>query len=346
MDDVGRCAWGEILQTAPAGSSLVSFLDDMLVSGADLIWKEAGPGRGKEMRRAFSGLFGRFFARAYLESYHGFVWFAQIDGDNFEYSPFRVRRKPGSKTEMPDWLCGGPGGLVGIAEAKGSHLGGKATPRKAPKPICTAEGQISGVAVEELVGPTGSQRWQLRKVKGWAVMSRWGVASPARAPYLYALDPETDGESLSPGSAEALAQTIARTHIKQLARGLGVSLIDESGTSSAQDAPDARGLRTWAVRLHEDEKSPDFFGRFMSPFGPVDLDPQQAKSLSLMLPDPNLLRFVGLSGDVLDSYRSNSRIEARPRYLIRDTAVVGPDGLVVAPVEQILEIDQIGPVAS
>jgi hypothetical protein len=86
IDDVARCAWSEILQTAPRATSLFAFLEDLLEPGADLVWREQGPGRGTEMRRSFSGLFGRFFARAYLQLYHDFVWFAAIDGDNFRLS--------------------------------------------------------------------------------------------------------------------------------------------------------------------------------------------------------------------------------------------------------------------
>lgn len=121
------------------------------------------------MRRAFSALFGRFFARAYLETYHGFTWFAAIDGDNFLCPPnFRVRRKRGAHTEMPDWLCGGPGGLVAIAEAKGSHQRGNAgghgkpvpsAPRKDRSPgfwfrsWCRARGNVCGSPAPSKAGP-------------------------------------------------------------------------------------------------------------------------------------------------------------------------------------------------
>lgn len=349
MDDVARCAWGEILQTAPLGSSLFSFMEDLLVSGTDLIWQAAGPGRGAEMRRAFSALFGRFFARTYLEIYHNFVWFAAIDGDNFHCPPnFRVRRKPGSQTEMPDWLCGGSNGLVAIAEAKGSHQRGSATPRSKPGPIRTAEGQIKGVTVEQRIGPKGNKRWSTISVKAWAVMSRWGVTTPPRAPYLYALDPETDGGRLSPNEAKALEQAIARVHIEQIACGLGLLPPSETTTPNGKrpsDTVGSRGVRTWAVRLANGATSPHFLGRFMTPFGLLDIDPQQAKALSLLLPDHNTLRFVGIDANVFNMYRGNKRIEARPRYRIGDAAVVGPDGLVIAPLTQVVESDQIGPIA-
>jgi hypothetical protein len=344
MDDVARCAWGEILQTAPHASSLFAFLEDLLEPGPQLVWQGRGPGRGTEMRRAFSALFGRFFARAYLETYHGFTWFAAIDGDNFLCPPnFRVKRKRGAHTEMPDWLCGGPGGLVAIAEAKGSHQRGNAGGHGKPGPIRTAEGQIAGVLVQELVARAGKRVWQSRAVKGWAVMSRWGVASPAREPYLFALDPKTDGEPLSPDGAKTLEQAIARVHVEQIARGLGLV----PRTSGAEQDPgyapfEPAAPRVWPVRFQSGEDDRTFLGRFVTPFGPLDIDPKQAKALSENLPNPAMLRFVGLDADILARYRDNAFLPARQRVRIGEAALIGADGLAIAPMNQITVTDQIG----
>jgi hypothetical protein len=83
----------------------------------------------------------------------------------------------------------------------------------------------------------------------------------------------------------------------------------------------------------------------MSPFGPLDLDPQQAKRIGELLPNPAMLRFVGLDATVMELYRQNSHIETRPRHRIGEAAIVGPDGLVVAPLSQVMEIGEIGPIA-
>src|ERR1700704_4796586 len=106
-DFVARCGMGEILQTGPSSGPMSALFDELLATGsAELIWKGRGPGRGIEMRRAFSGLFGRFFARAYLQRYHGFTWFVPIDGTPTILSNrARIVQKPGSSAEMPDWFC-------------------------------------------------------------------------------------------------------------------------------------------------------------------------------------------------------------------------------------------------
>src|SRR5713101_8144439 len=148
IDFVARCAMGEILQTGPRSGPMSALFDELLAIGSfELVWKGRGPGRGIEMRRAFSGLFGRFFARAYLQRYHGFTWFAAIDGTPTNLSKnVRVRRKTRASSELPDWVCARPG-EVAVAEAKGSHQKGNATRGGRTGPIKTADGQISGVVL-------------------------------------------------------------------------------------------------------------------------------------------------------------------------------------------------------
>jgi hypothetical protein len=328
MDDVARAAWGEILQTAPASSSLFAFLEDLLQPGSDLIWRGSGPGRGTEMRRSFSGLFGRFFARAYLEVHHDFVWFAAIDGDEFHLSPhWRVKRF--TKAEMPDWICAKPGELS-IGEAKGSHQKGNATGATRPGPIRTAEGQITGVRVQKRTRTVRGLRWHSRSVKGWAVMSRWGLAAPPRAPFLYALDPKTDGDELTDDERDDLIQAVARTHVEQTALGLG--LLKQADDETLSSAPRSR------VRVADDPEKRLFTGAVISPFGFLDLDLAQAKSLSALLPDPKMLRFVGIEQGLFESFLQGQPLQPRQRQRIGDRAVLGSDGLVVAPVEQAVDL--------
>lgn len=331
IEEVARCAWNEILQTAPRSTSLFGFLEDLLEPGPNLVWRERGPGRGIEMRRSFSGLFGRFFARAYLQLHHGFVWFAAIDGNNFSLSKrWRVSIKPGSKTEMPDWVCARPGELA-LAEAKGSHCIGNATRGGMPGPVKTADGQIRGVHIQKWVN--SGAKPILKRVKGWAVMSRWGVASPARDPYLYVLDPETEGETLTPEEIDEFVQAVARTHMKQTALGLG--LLRDRGEEIAVGQPRR-------VRVADDPGQ--FAGMITTPFGPLDVDLARAKEIAALLPNPDLVRFVGLDEDLLANYLRRETLAPRSPRRIGDLSLVGGDGLVVAPVQQIIDLGYYSPV--
>lgn len=328
IDDVARAAWGEILQTAPNSTSLFAFLEDLLAPGPDLIWRGRGPGRGTEMRRSFSGLFGRFFARAYLEVHHEFVWFAAIDGDNYRLSPnWRVKRF--TKAEMPDWICARPGALA-IGEAKGSHQKSNATGSGRPGPIKTADGQIKGVRVQRLTPTQRGPRWHNRSVKGWAVMSRWGLVDPPRAPFLYALDPETEGAPLTEAERDDLVQAVARAHIEQTAYGLG--LLKRVDGDMLGPAPRRH------IRVTGDREKRQFAGAMITPFGPLDMEIAQARALSELLPDPDLVRFVGLDQGVFENYLQNQPLVPRQRERISDLAVVGKDGLVVAPIAEIVDL--------
>lgn len=329
IDEVARCGWNEILQTAPNATSLFAFLEDLLEPGPDLVWREQGPGRGTEMRRSFSGLFGRFFARAYLQLHHDFVWFAAIDGDNFMLSPsWRVRRKPHAKTEMPDWICARPGELA-IGEAKGSHQMSNAKRGGTPGPIKTAEGQITGVLVQKKMRVGRMLRWQPRKVKGWAVMSRWGLAAPSRDPFLFVLDPETEGDKPTPGEMGELVQAVAHTHVQQTALGLGL-LVSLEG---AVGVPPRR-----RVRIADDKQKRFFSGAVITPFGPLDLDLDRANELATLLPDPGLVRFVGLEEKLLSAHVRGEPLVPRQRERIGNLSLLGSDGLVVAPISQLVDL--------
>jgi hypothetical protein len=314
-----------VLVVEPRATSLFAFLEDLLEPGADLVWRERGPGRGTEMRRSFSGLFGRFFGRAYLQLYHDFVWFAAIDGDNFRLSTYwRVSRKPGSRTEMPDWICAGPGELA-IGEAKGSHQKGNASRGGKPGPIKTAQGRITGVQVQKRT--RNGMRWRSKTVKGWVVMSRWGLAGPYRDPFLYVLDPETEGKPPTPEEIQELVQAVARTHVEQTALGLGLLKLRE-------DIMIVQPHRR--VRVRGDVQERNFSGAVIRPFGPLDFDLDQANELSMLLPDPGLVRFVGLEEESFTSYLQEQALVPRQHERIGDLSLVGRDGLVVAPISQII----------
>src|SRR5260370_42306842 len=59
----------ELLQTCKTGAPMAPLIEALLTSGnaGPLVWRENGPGGGWEMRNAWSGIFGRCFARAFRE---------------------------------------------------------------------------------------------------------------------------------------------------------------------------------------------------------------------------------------------------------------------------------------
>ncbi|SOB93657.1 hypothetical protein [Thalassospira xiamenensis] len=330
---VAQSACREIIQTAPHSGFLFNFIEELLEPGSDLIWKESGPGRGTEMRRSFSGIFGRFFARAYLSQHHNFTWFCAIDGDNFHIARnWRIKRAPPAKTEMPDWICARPGELA-IGEAKGSHQKGNVPKRSLPKPIQTAAGQIQGVVVQKLNTTGRRQRWRPIKVKGWAIMSRWGTAKdPSRPPFLYALDPWTDGEDPSDDEIEELVQAVARTHVKQIAKGLDLLTEQDERTSAS---------RYHEFQISGDPKNRTFLGQILSPWGPIS--PPGSLRLGLFIRrkifhrvfPKDAIMFVGLESNIWGKYLSESELTPIKPETLGDGAFLGQDSLVIAPISQI-----------
>ncbi|MBX5160809.1 MULTISPECIES: hypothetical protein [Rhizobium] len=327
-DQVGLSALSEIIQTAPGSNPLPLLFDELLSPGtAQLVWKGSGPGRGVEIRRAFSGLFGRFFARAYLERYYGFTWFSPISGSPYNLSNrLRVVRQPGREFDLPDWIMAGPG-VLAIGEAKGSHAKGPAPTSGLPGPLRTAYEQISRVWVQK-VDPAGV--WVNRQVKGWGVMSRWGVESPARRAYHCVLDPDTEGEPLSGEELEEAIQDVARSHVALLLDGLGrPDLVDKRaspGFSPQQVSATIEGLG---------ERT--FIGGIVNNFGFLPMSIDDARAVQASLPERlrPTVRFLGLETDVVEQYRSGSVIKAQPFRIDASGPSLSSDGMMLAPLERI-----------
>jgi hypothetical protein len=336
-DLVARCAMGEILQTGPKSGPMSALFETLLVAGTtQLVWKGRGPGRGIEMRRAFSGLFGRFFARAYLQRYHGFTWFAPIDGTPTYLSKnVRVRRKTRASSELPDWVCARPGELA-VAEAKGSHQKSNSTKGGRPGPIKTAERQISGVVLEKAQQAGRIKQWIPRTIKGWAVMSRWGVEDPRRDAFQYVLDPETAGESLSSHDREEIVQDVARVHVAQTLEGMGYS--DLAAEFVAVDIAEPVRPRQTAVIEIEGEDANGYLGAAVGPFGLLPMTLDEAREAAGTLPEAlaRQFLFVGIDIDVVRHLRDKSAVEPRETRRISEGMTIGPDGLLFAPIQRII----------
>jgi hypothetical protein len=144
-----------------------------------------------------------------------------------------MKRDPSARIDLPDWICGGPGQLA-IAEAKGSHQSASLSQGTRPGPIRTASKQIQSVRGQVSRMRAGTTRWIDRSVKGWAVMSRWGVEQPPRDPYVFVRDPEMRGEPLSEEEIPTLILPVAREHVRQTLEGLGYGdIIGEHGQDTA-----------------------------------------------------------------------------------------------------------------
>jgi hypothetical protein len=327
LDQVEMAALRETLQTTLGANPFSSFIRAFLASYTDsLVWLGEGPGIGREMRRAFSALFGRFFARAYLSDCHGFVWFAPLDGRVQRVAP-RLRVAPsGPHQNLPDWICAGQRHLA-LAEAKGARGTTRLTYQSKPAPIRQAIKQLQNCRVS--VFDRARQDWIERRLKGWAVFNQWCIqSSNAVYPFLYVVDPVTHGEELADNDLPMLIRAVAREHVAGLFRGLRLyslansmssSLFELSGYAEVTFRLSARPVSPVTVRIPS-LGDVTATGRFFS---------TDAGDLTTAIFGEEI--FIGVQTEVIEDLSGPS--DGLPPVIVPrsvEGAVQGADGLIVA----------------
>ncbi len=210
-----------------------------------------------------SGLFGRFIARWYLETHHGARAFVPIDRDTFTFRlpsmgfSFRVNRRPGETSDLPDWVWAtppaAPGGppTGGFLEAKGTYYRNQLL-----RSLDGAHTQLRQLTVEYSASPSGP--WIPLQTKGWAVASGWATATPIKRgfpdPILRVEDPVEDGAVWTEQLSEAFFEGLRRLQMAQSLAGLGARrrAMRILGTMGRPDIPlpSDSGQRTgvWRVK--------------------------------------------------------------------------------------------------
>lgn len=168
-------------------------------------------GQAREVKTAVSGLFGRFVARAYATRHLGLTHFVHIRKPPMRLSgPLRgeLRRVPGMRGDMPDWVAWGPRRGMAIVEAKGCHdsNGPQAALTRAVRQAQRAQIFVPGARVP---------------FKRYAIATRWGFSGPiVTNPMLWVHDPEEDGD-LTLAQENELVLGVRRWHVATLLAPLG-----------------------------------------------------------------------------------------------------------------------------
>ncbi len=231
MPSLAISATRELSQTSPVLMGLGPVIHDLLAPGSsEWRWRDSGPGVGREVRRAMSGLFGRFIARWYLETHHRAGAFVPIDRDTFAFHvpstgySFRVNRRPGETSDLPDWVWAAPPSAPigqpdgGFLEAKGTYYRNQLL-----RSLGGAHTQLRQLTIEYRAAPTGS--WTPLQTKGWAVATGWATATPMKrgfpGPILRVEDPVEQGEVWTERLSAAFFDGLRRLQIAQSLAGLG-----------------------------------------------------------------------------------------------------------------------------
>ena len=194
-----------------------------------LRWQDGGLGVGRELKRSFSNIFGRFLARYYLQKEENVLNLLPIEGDDFLFSPnMRIRKRSKVKGDMPDWIGWTPQGLV-VAEAKGSHDPGNwgnqidSSPRRPPT-VKTASDQVAKVEILRKINKSSSE--QSIQFKSWVVASRWATKDNNLDPWLFTIDPDSPGVELEPREFRAAVSSLQQTLNRKLVEAMGFACDD------------------------------------------------------------------------------------------------------------------------
>ena len=172
-------------------------------------------GDSAEMRRAYSGLYGRYFARAVLTAELGITLFVPLQTNATPISGGVTVTRVGSG-DIPDWIAWDPGaGCYVLCEAKGrlSESEGRFV---YGKPGCIDPGKAQFDKVE--VTDSSGRRIATRN---WIAANLWSTDRVKRSPVALLWDPPGEGERLTREEAERHAQAMRSRRDASIAERLG-----------------------------------------------------------------------------------------------------------------------------
>jgi hypothetical protein len=227
---IAAAAAEETLQGSPLAAAWLGLFRSQL-SSRDAHWlRWAGDlAESAELRRAYSGLYGRFFARALLQQHLGFTSFLSLRRHGLTVrGSVDVRRS--ALGDIPDWLGWCPARQRHVlAEAKGSLTGGDFL--GAGEPSCVREGKKQFGRVEVFAGAT-----QIRPLQ-WVAATRWATDVRPEEPVTILWDPPVDDVPFSPREAMRHQQAMQRAWLTSIAPGFALkSATDFTLERSAQRA--------------------------------------------------------------------------------------------------------------
>ena len=171
-----------------------------------------------EMRRAYSAMYGRYFARGILTQKFGLENFVSLErnGRAIENGVTVSRTRKG---DIPDWIAWDPfNNSYVLVEAKGI-LRGKDSIFLKGCPSCIEAGkkQFQRVSVKD-------RNNRLVRTRNWVAANLWSTDDHPHSPVSLLWDPEGYGEDLSDGEIQEHRVAIRKYRMAKLATGMGFSI--------------------------------------------------------------------------------------------------------------------------
>ena len=272
LSAIGNAAARETLVTATPHMAAIwtDQFDSLLVSkSSSLCWRGSGPGIGRDARSAYSGLLGRYMARAYLTEHEGVRVLVPLDEAKrrLEETRYVIKKDPPSQGYEADWIGLDDSGLV-IVEAKGTFNDG-IKPWQGP----SSKPQVLQIAIEQ-AERTAVFCCPRRKLpaKRWAIASRWGTEENCRKPTLLAWDvkeKQLDENDCQANDHRELYDILHRADVGGVLEGMGHSI-----DTRAQDVKGLiAGVRPSRLIIDRQPLGSPGFAAVVGPFGVRPLFP-------------------------------------------------------------------------
>lgn len=260
LSELGNAAARETFTTAtlPFAAAWIDLFQSMIAADHyDLRWRENGPGVGRDARIAYSGLFGRYMARAYLMGNEGVRVLVPLDEARrlLDGTPYSIEKDPPGYGLEADWIGLDDRRRLVIVEAKGSFNKEVRTwygPDRLPNILQTALGQAERTAVFRMNRPLPAKRW--------AIVSRWANEENRSRPTVIAWGP--DEEELHRDDYGALARLLHRADVECVLKGLGhteaVETVNRRLSSPHIRPPSPRIPGDMSLRVGDQSVEPGF----------------------------------------------------------------------------------------
>lgn len=323
---LARAAAEETLQGSPLAASWLKLFRSHLDpnEGYWLKWSE-DLAQSAELRRAYSGLYGRFAARAMLTAHLGLSRFVSLKRDGIQI-PGSIHVKREKKGDIPDWVAWDDrAGRHVLCEAKGSLTANDFLAAGTPK--CVAEGKAQFGRVTS-TGPSGALHPAC-----WVAASRWSTELRGGQAATLLWDPPTDYEPFPEEALRGHREAMTRAWLDSLAPGLGWR--DSGELLSERRIANALTIRADPGSIRTEDDWPPIPDEPRETLAPAQVRREDTQKVFEQLASTSSREMLYKS-DWVDHERPREKVPLKERFI---SALVTPFG--VRPIRDLTDVEEL-----
>lgn len=266
---LARAAAEETLQGSPMTAAWLKLFRSHL-SDSDSYWMRwrGDFAESAELRRAYSGLYGRIVARAILKEHLGFSRFMSLKRNGLSV-PGAIEVARNIKGDIPDWLAWDDrAGQFVLGEAKGSLTGRDFLSTAGPR--CVHEGKAQFGRV------TCSSGGTIIHPRQWVAATRWVTDMRGDVPVTALWDPPVDDQPVDEETVRRRREAMTRAWLGTIAPGFGWT--NAADLLSAERKRSALLVKALPGPIPEDEDWPRADGEESPRLDPATVQQRMAPS--------------------------------------------------------------------